>query len=90
MFCSLFIPQLCRRRRFMVRNLHGLRKYASRTIKTDKLREEEADYFKMDKLADFSVPKKVIAVATDENPPAKFLDEIRYSIFCIKHFYRFR
>lgn len=78
---SLFIPQLCRRWRFMVQNRHGVRKYSSWTIATEQLRgknSEERDYFKMGKLADYSVPDKVIAVATDQNPPAKFLDRIRY------------
>lgn len=79
---SLFILQLCRQRRFMVEKVGGARKNSSWTITTEQLRgknSEETDYFKMGKLADYSVPDKVIAVATDQNPPAKFLDRIRYS-----------
>lgn len=79
---SLFIPHLCRQRRFILQKVHGLRKYSSWTITTDQLRgknnSENSDYFKMGKLADYTVPDKVIAVANDQNPPAKFLDRIRY------------
>lgn len=78
---SLFIVQLCRQRRFMLEKVGGLRKNSSWTITTDQLsgkNSDETDYFKMGKLADYSVPDKVIAVATDQNPSAKFLDRIRY------------
>lgn len=64
----------------MQQKVHGLRKFSSWTITTDQLRgknSEETDYFKMGKLADYLVPDKVIAVATDQDPPAKFLDRIR-------------
>lgn len=78
---SLFIPQLCRQGRHMHQKVHGFRMYSSWTITTDQLRGKnsvETDYFKMGKLADYSVPDKVIAVATNQNPTAKFLDRIRY------------
>lgn len=63
-----------------------LRKYSSWTTTTVQLwgkSSEDSDYLEMAKLADYSVPKKVIAVATDQNPPPKFLQRIRYSIICV-------
>lgn len=84
MCCSLPIRQLCRLGRFRLQKVCGLRRCSSWTITTDQLRgkdSEEIDYFKMGKLADYAVPDKVKAVATDQNSPAKFLDRIRYFFF---------
>lgn len=61
-------------------------KYSRGTITTDQLRgknSEDSNYLEMAKLAAYSVPKKIIAVATNQNPPPKFLQRMRYSVICV-------